>query len=357
MTAKKIIKQKKTELVALGTNDKEIAAVAKKYKGLVIGDNKTFESCKAARTHTVSMRTSIDKAFKAGVKPFKDAIALNKEEAARLTALVVKIETPLQETVKAWEKKKAEEKAEKERVELERITNHKKTLSEIANLGNVLFGETIEAIENKLNSLNSIIIDDSLEEFEIEAKGSLSASRFMIESALHGAKEQAKQDEARRVESDRLEKEREKLEARQAKIDADNLEIKLKQQEKEKELQAKQDAIDAQKKEDEEKLKFLSIWDSAIKEDQEWEANKKVIDTGMEEKTKQEEADDLPVEQSLEEPKANKRCLIDDLEEFCSSYKLPKEAAQELFNIISIYQPMTLLNEDGSRSIFDDIDK
>lgn len=71
--------------------------------------------------------------------------------------------------------------------------------------------------------------------------------------------------------------------------------------------------------------------------------------------------DDIPIEQTLEKPKeADKHrqyYLMDDLAEFCNRYQLPKTATQELFEIIKIYQPMTLLDENGNRSIFDDVDQ
>lgn len=255
---KKIENNKSNELISLSTNDKKIAEIGKKYNGLVISDIKTFELCKAARTHMVSLRTGIAKALKVGVKPFKDIIELNKKEAARLTALVVEIEEPLQKTVKAWESKKAEEKAENERIEADRIAKHKAVNQKIITLGNLAYGASIEDIEKQLTELNDIVVDSSLEEFEEDSKTAKSTSNFMLESALIGAREQEKRDDERRIEDLRLEKERKELQERQEKIDAEK-----------KKLEEQREKIESDNaqflKDQEDAKKFLISWDDAIK--------------------------------------------------------------------------------------------
>ena len=94
------------------TNDKAIALLSEKYKDLVISDTKTCESVKNARTEMVSVRTGIAKALKEAYKPHDAAKARLKQEAGRLTELAAPIECQLQQTVTAWDNKKAIEKAD-----------------------------------------------------------------------------------------------------------------------------------------------------------------------------------------------------------------------------------------------------
>lgn len=56
-----IIKEENKEVALFGVTESKIAELKKTYSGLVIGDTKTYESCKAARTHVVSVRTTIEK--------------------------------------------------------------------------------------------------------------------------------------------------------------------------------------------------------------------------------------------------------------------------------------------------------
>lgn len=100
------------------------------------------------------------------------------------------------------------------------------------------------------------------------------------------------------------------------------------------------------------------------KELEEQKENARQVVEPDEEPTKETETsegvvDDVPIEQTPEETQeeVKQHYLMDDLAEFCNRYELPKIATQELFDIIKIYQPMTLLNSDGSRSVFDDVDE
>lgn len=215
------LETKNQEVALFGTTEKQIAEYAEKYKGLAISDTKTYESTKAARTEMVSLRTSIDKARKAADKPLREKLKEHKKEGDRLIDLVTAIEAPLQETVKAWEDKKAAEKAERERIEAARINGHKKVISIIRQLGNISFGESSNSIREKLDTLTEMVIDEQLEEFQQDAQSAFDTSKFMLESSLESAIEMEKQkEEAERIkaENERIQKENDKLKAEQEKI-------------------------------------------------------------------------------------------------------------------------------------------
>lgn len=251
-TAKEIETKKSNQIVSLGTNAKKITALGRKFKDLIISDTKTYESTKHARTTMVSVRTGIAKALITANKPHKNSIELNKGEAARLTALAKPIEDELQETVKFWESEKTKEKAEKERKEQERIQAHKNTINKIIAFNRVDFNASSDDVRVMRDELGEIVIDESLEEFEIEAKEAFDAADFILDSALEGATDREFEAEKLKIEQEELAIEKEKLESaknkladEQAKIDAE-----------------KKKLVDAKA---ERKLeKFLSKWDEAI---------------------------------------------------------------------------------------------
>ena len=201
----------KQELLVFGISDQAIAECKQKYSGLIISDNKSYEATKAARTHVKSLRTDIEKMRKELGKPLHAQLAKYKQEADRLTVLIRAIEDPLQKTVSDWENKKKAEKAEKARVEQERIEGHKSFIRQIRNLGDLVFAATVNDIQHRMEELHTLVVDSSLEEFEIEAGEAKQASQSILEDALIYTKNQEEEQARLKEEREELEREKEEL--------------------------------------------------------------------------------------------------------------------------------------------------
>ncbi len=259
------------EVLILGTNERLIREIGEKTKNLVISDAKTFESVKQARTEIVTLRTSIDKARKSANQTHRDGIAENDLQAKSLTEIVVYYEEPLQNQVKKWQDKKAEEKRIKEDTEKVRITGHTTAINAIRDLPGAYINASSEVVQGVIDDCFNIDIrEDTFEEYAIEAQQVLKNTLLNLSTMLASAREREaetkrqkteqtrladeqkkldKQREEQETENKRLQAAREKLERQQRKVDEKveserlELEDKIRQEEEEKQRLQREEAL------------------------------------------------------------------------------------------------------------------
>ena len=206
--------EEKNEVISLGISDQKISELRAKYFSLIISDNKTADAARQARTEVRTYRTSVGKVLKEINQPYKDIIALNKKEADRIVALLREIEDSVQEKIDAWDKKKAEEKAERERVEAERIAKHQSNINQLRTLSKLNFSDTADAVQFRLDQLQEITIDGSYEEFQIEAAEIKDQGINTLGEALSTLREREAAEKQRQKEAEemkQLKQEHEKL--------------------------------------------------------------------------------------------------------------------------------------------------
>ncbi|MEE9223011.1 MAG: hypothetical protein V3V40_06100 [Nitrosomonadaceae bacterium] len=245
---------KTLEVLILGTNERRIREIGEKTKGLVISDNKTFESAKQARTEMVTVRTSINKARVAANQVHRDGISENDIQAKSLTDIAVEYEEPLQTLVKAWQEKLADQKRITEEAEQTRKENHNSCISVIRNLPVTHINASIEQIQGVIDHYSSIeITDDVFEEYAIEARHVLKQSLESLDTMLVAAKDRKVETDRQATAQAELDKQQKKLDEQRDQQETDAAQRKQEQADEDKRLQAQRDELDKQQREANEK--------------------------------------------------------------------------------------------------------
>lgn len=239
--------QKSLATIEFNFSDAALAEMKERYKDLVISDTKSYEATKAARAEVRDVRYGVQNALKAGNAGLREKIKANDAEAERLINRIVEVESPLDEEVKRWEKKKADEKAERERLEQERIDNITGMVNWMTACVRECAGQESAVIQQKMETLESCeVTPEAFQEFinhatatkaeSLQALESMLADRLALEESERQRKEQeaatkAAQDDAERV----------KQEA-QAAIDAERAKQRLEDEKRQKADQQRNDA-------------------------------------------------------------------------------------------------------------------
>ena len=198
---------------------------SKAYEGLVISDNKSYESTKKARTEFVKIRTSIQRAVKIGNEDLMAQVNANKNEAKRLIQLAAPTEQALQAEVKRWEDKKEAEKQAKIKAEEERVALHQARIRNIRAMTQLGFNPSSEAIQSVINQLHETVIDESFEEFQQHAQTEKDQALETLNSVLAEALHTEEVMRQREEEQKRLEEERKRIAAEQAEIERERAAI------------------------------------------------------------------------------------------------------------------------------------
>ncbi len=233
-------------VVEYSRTEAALAELRQKYSGVVFDctTTKGDKEARAARLELTTLRTSLEKKrkeFKAPALEFGKKI---DSEAARVTAEILSIENPIDEQIKADEKRRADEKAERERIEAERIKAIKDKIATIRSFAAKCQGISAERIANGIEMVSKIGTSaDEFAEFEGEAK-TAQAETLQAMRELHAATK-AREEETARVEAQRIENERIAEEQRIAseKLAAERAELERQQQAQAEALAAQQAEI------------------------------------------------------------------------------------------------------------------
>lgn len=216
-------------VVEYSRTEAALADLRGKYQGVAydLTTTKGDKEARAARLELTTLRTSLEKKrkeFKAPALEFGKKI---DSEAARITAEIVALETPIDQQIKADESRRAAEKAERERLESERIAGLREKISAIRGFVAKCNGITSERIANGIELVGQS--DVSAEVFaELHPEAEQAKAETLLAMGEAYAAAQHREAEAAKVEAQRLENERiseqqqiqaEAIAAKQAELD------------------------------------------------------------------------------------------------------------------------------------------
>jgi hypothetical protein len=200
-----------------------LAALRSTYGSLTFDLTTTAgdKAARAARLELVTLRTTLEKRRKELKAPVLERAKLIDDEAKRITGEILALENPIDDQIKADEKRRAEEKAAREKAERERITGLEYRLSLITGLPVKYATSTGEQLNEAVTHLQQLPIGDDWQEYKERAEA---ARQQVLESLrmLHQAAViREEQELARRAEEERLAAERRALEEQRAAQEAE----------------------------------------------------------------------------------------------------------------------------------------
>lgn len=235
-------------IVEYNATEAALIALRQKYAGVVfdLTTTKGDKEARAARLELATLRTSLEKKrkqFKAPALEFGKKI---DSEAARVTTEILALENPIDDQIKADEQRRAREKAERELIAAERAHGFRDRIAVIRAFVGKCQGISAERITNGISMVEMVDVSaTAFEEFAAEAETAKAETIAAMRQILEEAKR--REEEAARVEAQRLENERiaaeqraqaEALASRQAELDRQARELREAQ-----EAQAEHDRI------------------------------------------------------------------------------------------------------------------
>ena len=226
-------------IVEYNKTEAALADLRAKYSGVVfdLTTTKGDKEARAARLELVTLRTSLEKKRKEFKAP---ALAFGKKidsEAERVTAEIVKLESFIDQQIKADEDRRAAEKAERDRIEAARVQAIQDKITAIRGFVAKCQDISAERIANGIELVSKVdtgahVFFEFADQAQAAKDETVKAMRDMLEAA------KVREAEAARVEAQRLENERiaeqnrlqaEALAAQQAELDKAAAVIKAEQ--------------------------------------------------------------------------------------------------------------------------------
>jgi len=244
-----------------------IAILREKHSGpFEVTTTKGMDEAKKARAEVKGYRIALEKLRVELKAPALERSRLIDAEAKRITAELLAIEEPIDEAIKAEEKRKEEEKAAKARAEAARLAGIADKISAIRNWVSTVANQPAEVIEAELeNALALELSVDDFQEFLPGAQEALIEARQAMQLALENRiayeEEQARIKAEQEAEAARIKAEREELarlreleaarQAEQARVEAEarkaeEARLQQEREQQEAELKAKRAAMEAE---------------------------------------------------------------------------------------------------------------
>lgn len=242
MQANQSAKENTTEVAQYQPIEAALAALRHKYQGVVFqfGTKDGEKAARDARRELVGLRTSLEDKRVALKKPVLELGKAIDAEAWRIKGEIEALETPIDEQIKAEEKRKVDEKAAREaaekaereareKAEKARVDAIQAKIKAIANKPLEVLGKKPLDIENAINQVEFMPVTDvEFEEFVIEASEARETSVAKLREMHAAAVHQEEEDKRLAAEREQLEQERREQEAR---LEADRQELERKRQE------------------------------------------------------------------------------------------------------------------------------
>ena len=246
-----------------------LAVLREKYCTVFdVTTTKGMEEAKKARAEVKGYRVALEKVRKEIKAPALERSRLIDEEAKRITAELQAIEEPIDEAIKAEERRKEEEKAAKARAEAARLASIAAKVSALRNLVSLIANQPAEIIGAELEKAQALELSEAeYQEFMPDALEALNEARKDLQAALNTRllyeAEQARIKAEQDAEAARMKAEREELarlremeaarQAEQARIEtearqAEAARLKAEREAQEAELKAKREAMEAELK-------------------------------------------------------------------------------------------------------------
>lgn len=265
----------KTEIVAYSKTENALAELRTKYSAVVFDVKSTngMGAAKEARAELRSYRVDLEKVR---VSEKAESLAYGRlvdSEAKRITAELEKLEEPIDDMIKAEEKRKADEKAEKERIEKERVDTIRARMGNIERWPLRCIGMSSEALsEQIIKNANEHITDELYMELKAEALRAWDESGAQLRAMLSATLDHESNVETQRLEAIRLDELRKAEELRiKAEREAEAIRLETERVAREDaliierdklraeraELKAQQDRLYKERKAEEARLKIL----------------------------------------------------------------------------------------------------
>ena len=213
---------------------------------------KGMDEAKKARAEVKGYRVALEKVRKEIKAPALERSRLIDEEAKRITAELQAIEEPIDEAIKAEERRKEEEKAAKARAEAARLASIAAKISAIRNQVSLVANQSAAMISAELEKAQALELSEAeFQEFMPDAIEALNETRKELQAALNTRllyeAEQARIQAEQEAEAARIAAEREELarlreleatrQAEQARIEAEARKVEAARLQQEREAQ------------------------------------------------------------------------------------------------------------------------
>lgn len=205
---------------------------------------KGMNAAKEARAEVKGYRVALEKVRKEIKAPALERSRLIDEEAKRITAELLAIEEPIDEAIKAEERRKEDEKAAKAKAEATRLATIAARMSALRNLVGAVANQPAAMISAELEKAQTLELSEAeYQEFMPDAIEALNEARKDLQAALNTRllyeAEQARIKAEQDAEAARMKAEREAQEA----------ELKAKREAMEAEFKAQRAAQEQQERE------------------------------------------------------------------------------------------------------------
>ncbi len=281
-----------TDIAEYRPHEEQIVRLETTYAKLVV-DCSTSEglaNAKEVRVDIRDVRYALANTTKTALVPYQQKV---KEAQARvnqvkefgetLRARVLVLEEPIDEAIKAEEKRVADAKAERERIERERVEGIQAKISHFRNVVPAYAARAAADIEPMLERVKaSVILFDEYGEFEAEATiardNAIEQLETLHKAALERevaaqkladqqkeleelrAKQKKAEDDAQKLREERAEEDRKRLKKQQDELDQQRLDLEAQQRQQreyQEEQRRQQEDRDAQYQRDQEELARL----------------------------------------------------------------------------------------------------
>jgi hypothetical protein len=214
--------------IKLNVTDAALAKLKKKFEKVPdVSKKDAYEFVRVGLGELRTLRTGAGK-HKATLKA--EAIAYNKRvdaEYNRVIEAIEAIEGPMKAAKDAEDAKKEAIREEKRKAEELRKFNINQKINEIREIAFSLTDETSEAIRKEIDTIKGIqITKDVYEEFLTAAQMAVIDVKTKLEALLENVVAREKADAERKLEDERLAKEREKLDEEKAAADKETERLK-----------------------------------------------------------------------------------------------------------------------------------
>jgi len=265
-----------TDIAEYRPHEEQIVRLETTYAKLVV-DCSTSEglaSAKEVRVDIRDVRYALDKTTKTALVPYQQKV---KEAQARvnqvkefgetLKSRVLAIEEPVDEAIKAEEKRIADVKAERERVEAERVEAIRAKITRFSSVAAAYASRSAADVAGILQGVKeSVILPEEYGEFE--AEGSIARDNAIEQlEALHKAAIDREESAAKLLAQ---QKELDELREKQRLADAEAEELRKQRAEEDRlRLKRQQDELDQQRRDMEEQQRQQRERDAQYQRDQE----------------------------------------------------------------------------------------
>lgn len=205
----------KSNAMEIFTTEKGLDPLLKKVRDEIDGFTPDISTAKGRKEiASIAHKVAKSKSYLDGVG--KDLVAELKQKPKLIDAERKRI----RDILDVWKDEVRKPLTEWESAEESRVNAHKDSIAHLISYREARLDVTSSQLSNLLGTLNSIVIDDSFEEFESEAHKEQRASRKFLEAELPKIiakeKEQAELEQLRKEAAEREQKEREERIAREA---------------------------------------------------------------------------------------------------------------------------------------------